>query len=370
MNTRITFDTRLGFLRAASTPISKANVCQYRGAEIPDYERLGLHPKRLYRMWRHPGELAKAAPTFNNLPVLDEHGPLRTSTPIGWLGYDAKCAGPYLQNRVVVWSQDAIDDVRAGRRKELSAAYRYRPQMRSGKTPEGEPYDGIMRDIRGHHVALVDRGRAGPDVRLVMDRALNPRGGLTYETNPLVTIACDAAPLRETPRTTNRQETQKMGFKNPNDALAEPQGEHTEGYHDEDVGTDDSHAARLHAILSEHCPPEVMQQIGQILSEIAGEAEEGEEDVLEAEGEDEGLIHAKAGGIDYKTTKRRDALQSQDNPRTAQDARAGFLSNYGKQPARRPVRPVRRVAMDGAYAASTTDSYLKLFPSAAHIGRV
>src|SRR5262249_50767295 len=110
------------------------------------------------------------------------------------------------------------------------------------------------------------------------------------------------------------QETQ-MAFKNPNDAYAEPQGEHTEGFEEDDVATDDSHAARLHALLSEHCPPEVMAQIGEILASIAGEAEEGEEDVEEAEtGEDEDLDHAKAGGIDYKTVKRRDALQRQVNP--------------------------------------------------------
>ncbi len=40
--------------------------------------------------------------------------------------------------------------------------------MTPGVTPNGEPYDGIMRDIIGNHVALVERGRAGSDV-LVAD---------------------------------------------------------------------------------------------------------------------------------------------------------------------------------------------------------
>ncbi|NYM92270.1 DUF2213 domain-containing protein, partial [Salmonella enterica subsp. enterica serovar Typhimurium] len=35
-------------------------------------------------------------------------------------------------------------------------------------TPDGEPYDGVMRNIVGNHVALVGDGRAGPDC-LVMD---------------------------------------------------------------------------------------------------------------------------------------------------------------------------------------------------------
>ena len=36
--------------------------------------------------------------------------------------------------------------------------------MTPGVTPEGEKYDGVMRDIVGNHVALVREGRAGPDV--------------------------------------------------------------------------------------------------------------------------------------------------------------------------------------------------------------
>ena len=41
-------------------PISaKANVCEYLGSEIPDFETLGLDPAKLYKLWRHPEELEK-----------------------------------------------------------------------------------------------------------------------------------------------------------------------------------------------------------------------------------------------------------------------------------------------------------------------
>ena len=36
--------------------------------------------------------------------------------------------------------------------------------MTPGESPDGEAYDGVMRDIVGNHVALVETGRAGPDV--------------------------------------------------------------------------------------------------------------------------------------------------------------------------------------------------------------
>src|SRR6185437_1458528 len=57
-----------GRLHVERTPISKANICEYRGAEIPNSEQLGLEPMSKYRLLRHPDELRRAADTFNNLP--------------------------------------------------------------------------------------------------------------------------------------------------------------------------------------------------------------------------------------------------------------------------------------------------------------
>jgi hypothetical protein len=37
--------------------------------------------------------------------------------------------------------------------------------------PDGQRYDAIQRNIRGNHVALVDLGRAGPEVSIRMDHA-------------------------------------------------------------------------------------------------------------------------------------------------------------------------------------------------------
>ncbi len=157
-----------GRLHVAATPLSKANICAYWGAEIPDAAALGLAQDRLYRLLRHPEELAAAAPSFNNLPLLSEHVPVsaedhRPDLVVGSTGTDAVFAAPYLKNSLVVWAQDAIDAIESGQRRELSAAYRYRADMTPGQY-QGQPYDGVMRDIRGNHVALVAMGRAGPDV--------------------------------------------------------------------------------------------------------------------------------------------------------------------------------------------------------------
>ncbi|MDB5448413.1 MAG: uncharacterized protein JWQ97_3730 [Phenylobacterium sp.] len=159
---------RVGRLHVEASNISKANVCPYLGREIPDWEALGLDPDRSYMLLRDPDELAKAAPTFNNLPLLSRHVPVsaedhQPGLVIGSTGTNAKFEAPYLRNSLVCWAGGAIKDIQSEVKKELSSAYHYRADMTPG-TYDGAPYDGVMRDIVGNHVALVKEGRAGTDV--------------------------------------------------------------------------------------------------------------------------------------------------------------------------------------------------------------
>jgi len=157
-----------GRLHVEITNISKGNVCPYLGSEIPGGEALGLDPDKIYQLLRDPAELEKAAGTFNNIPLLSDHVPVSASEPqkeivVGSTGTDAVFAAPYLKNSLVVWDAAAIAGIESEQARELSCAYRYTPDMTPG-TFQGIRYDGVMRDIRGNHVALVAAGRAGPDV--------------------------------------------------------------------------------------------------------------------------------------------------------------------------------------------------------------
>ncbi len=167
-----------GRMHVALTHISKANICPYRGSEIPDHEQLGLDPEKIYMLLRDPEELKKAAPTSNNIPLLDDHIPVNAEDHkgdhvIGSTGTDAEFNAPYLDNSLVVWTKDAIHGIETGRQQEISCAYYYTPDMTPG-TYEGQKYDGVMRNIRFNHVALVEKGRAGPDV--VVGDSLNLTG--------------------------------------------------------------------------------------------------------------------------------------------------------------------------------------------------
>ncbi len=160
-----------GRLHVARSNISKANVCPYLGREIPNWEALGLDGDAVYQMLRDPEELARAAPSFNNLQILSEHVPVSAwddeshmaEITVGSTGTDAAFDGEYLTNSMVVWARRAIDGIASDEKRELSSAYRYRADMTPG-IYNGVAYDGIMRDIIGNHVALVFEGRAGPDV--------------------------------------------------------------------------------------------------------------------------------------------------------------------------------------------------------------
>jgi len=157
-------------MKVEESRISKANICPYLGREIPNFQALGLEPEKTYRLFRDPKELEKGASTFDGKPLLIRHVPIDASLPRKelWVGTVGTCTfeSPYLVTRpLVVLTKEAIDLIESNEQGELSSAYRYEAEMTPG-TWGGEPYDGVMRNIQGNHVAIVSEGRAGPDVRV------------------------------------------------------------------------------------------------------------------------------------------------------------------------------------------------------------
>lgn len=157
-----------GRMRVDVSNISKAAVNPYYGREIPGCVALGLDPEQVYMLLRDPEELRKGAHTFNELPILSKHIPVTAEKPsqeliIGTTGTNAVFEEPYLRNSTSWWVSDAILGIKSGTVQELSSAYAYDADMTPG-VYGGVKYDGVMRNIRGNHVALVTEGRAGPDV--------------------------------------------------------------------------------------------------------------------------------------------------------------------------------------------------------------
>ena len=160
-----------GKLHIAISHITKAMVCPYFGHEIPNYKELGLDANTVYNLLRDPQELEKAAHTFNKLPILSKHEPVFVGLTdqdfkphlIGFSGDDAVYNAPYVDNSLVIFDSVAIAAIEQSAQKEISCGYRYVPIMKSGSY-DGMSYDGVMTDIVGNHIAIVESGRAGSDV--------------------------------------------------------------------------------------------------------------------------------------------------------------------------------------------------------------
>ena len=156
-----------GRMHVAQSNISKAVVNPYYGSEIPRFAELGLDPQKIYYLLRDPVELERAADSFNNLPLMLKHvhqkaGDPQTDIIVGSIS-DASYDHPYLRASMCIWDERGIAAVETKTMVELSSSYHYEAVMEPGEF-EGKPYDGRMTNIRGNHLALVESGRAGPDV--------------------------------------------------------------------------------------------------------------------------------------------------------------------------------------------------------------
>jgi len=170
-----------GYMHVDKSNITKEQVAPYMGDSIPEWQELGLDPKKVYNIYRPAEELEKAVPTFNGLPLMLEHWDMDADTigsvkehVVGSLGTDANYEAPYLTNSITIIDAKAIEAVENGTFKELSAGYTCKLDM-TGGIFDGQAYDGVMREIKGNHVALVPEGRAGHDVKVA--DSLPSKGG-------------------------------------------------------------------------------------------------------------------------------------------------------------------------------------------------
>ena len=174
-------------------PIIKTGVFPYLGRQIsPD-----LNPTQIYNVLRPEDELfkQKTIDSFNMLPITIGHALLGSKdeglTPPeekgieGTTGEHAKRTGDKMTNTIKLYSERIKDEINNGK-KELSAGY-FCDFMPESGTYQGRHYDYVQRNIDGNHIALVEKGRNGSDVR-VMDSA----EGLDKHTRQFV---CDAMEL-------------------------------------------------------------------------------------------------------------------------------------------------------------------------------
>ena len=159
-----------GYLVARSRA-SRSGIYEYLGAEI-DPEGNTFAADQTVRVYRSEAEVfaADSVASFLMKPVTNDH-PSQPVTAENWRDFakgvvgKALRDGEYLAFDIVLMDKATIADVEAGKR-ELSNGYASLIEFTPGETADGQPYDAVQKQIRGNHVAVVDKGRAGPMCRI------------------------------------------------------------------------------------------------------------------------------------------------------------------------------------------------------------
>lgn len=156
--------TEQGFLRVPGFA-TRTGVFKYKTSD-----------GKVVRQLRLPEEVfsKESLDSLRGIPLTDDH-PMEFVTPsnakkymVGYTGDSVMREGNMVRIEITITDADVINKVESKKLKELSLGYRYEVELKQG-VYDGEEYDMIQRNIRHNHLALVDKGRAGPAVRLVFD---------------------------------------------------------------------------------------------------------------------------------------------------------------------------------------------------------
>lgn len=157
-----------GFLTAMGS-MSRTGIQNY-------YDSKG----NLIRELRLPEDVFKqeSLDSFNNIPVTDDHPRVIVNTrnakqfSRGLTQDKSRRDNDFVINGITVTDQDLIDKVFDGK-SELSLGYECMLDFTAGVHPVYGKYDAIQRNIKGNHLAIVDRARAGRNAKLHLDSENN-----------------------------------------------------------------------------------------------------------------------------------------------------------------------------------------------------
>ena len=159
-----------GYLVAPGN-MARTGVQEYRAYEL-GLDADGMDPMKVIRLHRPPDEVFNpdSMASFENKPITIEHPPVAV-TADNWAELakgevrDVCRTGDLLTGTLLIKSKDAIEALQEGK-VQLSNGYTFELDLTSGTTADGRAYDGLQRNIRGNHVALVDAARCGSACRI------------------------------------------------------------------------------------------------------------------------------------------------------------------------------------------------------------
>jgi hypothetical protein len=168
-----------GFLET-SVRAARTGILVYKDANGKEFRELCL-PDELFN--QKSTDSMKMKPVTNGHPFELLTSENAKDYQVGFTGENVEQDGKFLKiGKVVITDKATIDDVERGK-QEVSCGYQLELDMQEGywddvneevnREGRGEKFDAIQRNRMYNHLALVDRGRAGSQVRLRLDGDLN-----------------------------------------------------------------------------------------------------------------------------------------------------------------------------------------------------
>lgn len=162
-----------GYLYVDRSPILRSGVLEYLGSELVvegsnTVDGVEVDPDKVYKVYIPEEEIRKGADSFKMIPITDDHtwlgddGEDAKDYQVGMTGENVYVEDGFLYVPLKFTGKDIVEEVENHEKEELSSSY-YNKFVKSDN-PE---YDFIARDIKGNHLALVDKGRCGSAVRVL-----------------------------------------------------------------------------------------------------------------------------------------------------------------------------------------------------------
>lgn len=155
-----------GFLIIRNNPIAKAGVFEYLESEIlPDSKS-----NKIVKVYRPFDRLESAKETFANKPIKFSHAWVGNTEPQadGAIGSNITADGESLMLKadLIIYNPKLIEAIENGECVELSPAYTGDIKEAHGRF-NGSDYDFIQNVECVNHLAVVENGRSGKDLRIL-----------------------------------------------------------------------------------------------------------------------------------------------------------------------------------------------------------
>ena len=156
-----------GFLIIKDNPIAKAGVFDYLLSELK--ADINADDDRVVKVYRPFDELERIKDSFANKPIKMNHHWVgdETNTADGAIGsiIEADEANGYLRADLIIYNPELIEKIENGELIELSPAYTGEEIDEQGRF-NGEAYEFKQRLGEVNHLAVVEAGRSGKDLKI------------------------------------------------------------------------------------------------------------------------------------------------------------------------------------------------------------